>query len=126
MMDHTSTNILAALNEPQYGQADSSFSGSSFDGSSSYGASGNAYGSLDAMNFINHQSHGASPSAATGSDGLLSAVGTVDMGFGEPGFDVSGFTQEFVMGGTPAGEGDSVSLSASGDPVKQEEPPVQS
>jgi regulatory factor X len=125
IMDHTPTNILAALNESTYAQADGSFP-SSFDGSSSYGVGGGAYGSLDAMNFMDHQSHGATPNTVNSADGLLSSVSGVDMAFGDAGFDVSGFTQEFAMTGTPAGDGgDPVAMSAAASSsVKDEGSPV--
>lgn len=126
MMDHAPTNILAALNESSFAQGDSSFSSSSFEGSSSYGVgAGSAYGSLDAMNFMDHQSHGATPTTVNSADGLLSGVSGVDMTFGDSGFDVSGFTQEFVMGNTPAGDGgDPVAMSGAASSVKEEGSPV--
>ncbi|KAG9052819.1 hypothetical protein FS842_009204 [Serendipita sp. 407] len=115
LMDHAaSSSMMAALNESPYVQSDNSFPSSSLDaGSSSYGA-GSTFGSLDTMNFID-QAHA---SGLSGGDPLLGAgVGVGDMTFGDGGFDVSSFAQEFVMSATPgAAEGDSTSGS------KQESP----
>jgi len=97
IMDHTPAHsILATLDGGSYA-ADSSFSGSSLDGSASSYVGSSAFGSLDAMNFMDHQGHHSV------------GHGGVDMTFGDSSFDVNSFAQEFVMTGTPSGgEGDSV------------------
>ena len=101
IMDHTPTNsILAALNDGAYAPADSSFSSSSLDGNASSYAGATGFGSLEGMNFMDHQGHG---------------VGGVDMTFGDSTFDVNSFAQEFVMSATPSGDGES-----SAGPVKDE------
>jgi len=89
-MDHTPTNsILAALNDASYPPPDASFSSSSLDGGASSYVGSSGFGSLDSMNFMDHQAHGG-----------------VDMTFGDSTFDVNSFAQEFVMSATPSGEGD--------------------
>jgi hypothetical protein len=99
IMDHTPTNsILAALNDASYAPPDTSFSSSSLDGGASSYVGGSGFGSLDGMNFMDHQGHSG-----------------VDMTFGDSGFDVNSFAQEFVMSATPSGEGD-----ASAGTVKDE------
>lgn len=93
IMDHTPTNsILAALNENSYATPDSAFPSSSLDGSATSYVSSTGFGSLDGMNFMDHQGHG---------------VGGVDMTFGDSTFDVNSFAQEFVMSATPSGDGES-------------------
>lgn len=100
-MDHTPTNsILAALNENSYAAPDSSFSSASLDGGAGSYVGGASFGSLDGMNFMDHQGH---------------AVSGVDMTFGDSTFDVNSFAQEFVMSATPSGDGES-----SAGPVKDE------
>lgn len=112
IMDHNpaSNSILAALNDTTYSAGPDSSSTSSFldSGANSFVGS-SAFGSLDGMNFMDHQSHngGSNNNNGTGSDSLLGTG--VDMTFGDfattpSGFDVSNFTQEFVMSAPASGE----------------------
>ncbi|KAG8831076.1 hypothetical protein FRC17_003707 [Serendipita sp. 399] len=103
-------SMMAALNESPYVQSEASFPAGSLDASSSSYTASSTFGSLDAMNFIDHQGQGLS-----GGDALLGAgVGVGDMTFSDAGFDVNSFAQEFVMSATPgAAEGESTSGSAS-------------
>jgi hypothetical protein len=125
IMDHNSgsNSILAALNEPTYSAGPDSSSTSSFldSGANSF-VGGSAFGSLDGMNFMDHQSHngGSTNGNGAGNDGLLGAG--VEMNFGDfastpSGFDVSNFTQEFVMSAPASGEAEPTSATS----TKEEE-----
>jgi regulatory factor X len=118
IMDHTPTNsILAALNESSFNAPDNSFSSSSLDGSSSSYVGSSGFGSLDAMNFMDHQNHNGN-STMVGGEGLIGGVSGVDMTFGDPSFDVNSFTQEFVMSATPS---DAADPAASSTPAKEDD-----